>query len=57
MKLHQEEQLQGQARWGSEQPDRFEDVPAYGRGVELDGLWRSLWTQTILWFHVHANLK
>ena len=30
--------LQGQAGWGSEQPDLVEDVPAHCRGVGLDDL-------------------
>jgi len=42
--------IQGQVGWGSEQPDLVEDVPAHGRGVGLDGLQRSLPTQTVLSF-------
>ena len=30
--------VQGQVGWGSDQPDPGEDVPAHGRGLELDGL-------------------
>jgi len=40
--------IQGQVGRGSEQPDLAEDVPAYGRGVGLDDLYRSFPTQTIL---------
>ena len=40
--------VQGQARQVFEQADRVRDVPAHGRGIGLDGLSRSLPTQTIL---------
>ena len=30
--------IQGQAGWGSEQPDLVEDAPAHCRGVGLDDL-------------------
>ena len=30
--------IQDQAGWGLEQPDLEGDVPAYSRGLELDGL-------------------
>ena len=40
--------IQGQAGRGSEQPDLVEDVPAHCWGVGLDGLKKSLPTQTIL---------
>ena len=40
--------IQGQAGQGSEQSDLVEDVPAHCRWVGLDGLQRSLPTQTIL---------
>jgi len=30
--------LQGQVGWGSEQPSLVEDVPAYCRGIGLNGL-------------------
>jgi len=30
--------VQGQAGWSSEQPGLVEDVPAHGRGLELDDL-------------------
>ena len=30
--------VQGQVRWGFEQPHVVEDVPAHGRGVGLDDL-------------------
>jgi len=39
--------IQGQDGWGSEQTDPVEDIPAYCRGLGLDGLQRSLPTQTI----------
>jgi len=42
--------IQGQVGWGSEQHDLVEDVPDHCRGVGLDDLWRSLPTQSILWF-------
>jgi len=41
-------EIQGQVGRGSEQPDATEDVPAHCRGVGLDGLGRSLPTQSIL---------
>ena len=37
-------------RCGFGQPDLVRVVPAHGRGVGLEGLSRSLPTQTILWF-------
>ena len=40
--------VQGQVGRHSEQPDPVEDVPAYGRGVGLDGLYPSLPSQTFL---------
>jgi len=40
--------VQGQVGRGSEQPDPLEDVPAHCRQVGLDGLQRSLPTQTFL---------
>jgi len=43
--------VQGQAGWGSEQPDLVEDVPAHCRGLGLDDLYRSLPTQSTLWFY------
>jgi len=39
--------IQGRVGQGSEQPGLVEDVPAHGSGVGLDGLQRSLQTQTI----------
>lgn len=39
--------IQGQVRQGSEQAGLVEDVPAFCRGVGLDGLQRSLPTQTL----------
>jgi len=39
--------IQGQVGWRSEQPGLAEDIPAHCRGVGLDGLSRSLPTQSI----------
>jgi len=35
---------------GFEQPDLVKDALAHGRGARIGDLWRSLPTQTILWF-------
>ena len=43
--------VQGHVGWGFEQPGLVEGVPDHSRWVGLDGLWRSLPTQTILWFY------
>jgi len=40
--------VQGQVGWDFEQPYLVEDAPAICRGLELDDLYRSLPTQTIL---------
>jgi len=40
--------IQGQVGWGSKHPDPVEDVHAHCREVGLDGLQRSLPTQTTL---------
>jgi len=42
------ENMQGQVGRGSEQPDPGEDVPAHSRGVGLDGVKKSLPTQSVL---------
>lgn len=34
-----------------EQPDLVEGASGHGSGIRLDDLWRSLPTQTILWFY------
>ena len=43
--------IQVQAEWGCEQPALPGGVPAYSKGVGNRRSWRSLPTQTILWFY------
>lgn len=45
--------------WSFEQSHLLKDVSAYCRGLEWDDLFRSLTTQTILWFYglIHQPVK
>lgn len=43
--------IQGYPRWGSGEPDLVEDVLVWRGGLGLVDPWRSLPSQTILWFH------
>lgn len=45
--------------WSFEQSHLLKDVSAYCRGLEQDDLFRSLTTQTILWFYglIHQPVK
>jgi len=47
--------VQGQVRWGFEQPGLVEVVPAHARGLRTRWSTRSLPTQTMLWFSDSMN--